>query len=117
MREISSYSEGVGVDMVTIQRGNTKVANKLISYAEKRAEVREGVNCPSKREYAKGSSDQKRTRTDSSSEQETTRTNDFDINEFNKKLTERQRGLQEGYYRQYRNTHESDRSTEQRNEL
>lgn len=37
--------------MATIQRSNTKVANKLISYAEKRAEVREGVNCPA--EYAK----------------------------------------------------------------
>ena len=28
--------------MATIQLGNTKVANKLISYAEKRAEEREG---------------------------------------------------------------------------
>lgn len=37
--------------MATIQRSNTKVANKLINYAEKRAEVREGVNCPA--EYAK----------------------------------------------------------------
>lgn len=37
--------------MATIQLGNTKVANKLMSYAEKRAEIREGVNCPS--EYAK----------------------------------------------------------------
>ncbi|WP_129732053.1 relaxase/mobilization nuclease domain-containing protein [Ectobacillus funiculus] len=37
--------------MATIQRSNTKVANKLISYAERRAEVREGVNCPA--EYAK----------------------------------------------------------------
>ena len=37
--------------MATIQLGNTKVANKLISYAEKRAEVREGVNCSV--EYAK----------------------------------------------------------------
>jgi hypothetical protein len=37
--------------MATIQLGNTKVANKLISYAEKRAEEREGVNCPP--EYAK----------------------------------------------------------------
>jgi hypothetical protein len=37
--------------MATIQLGNTKVANKLISYAEKRAEEREGVDCPP--EYAK----------------------------------------------------------------
>ncbi|KAA0068223.1 hypothetical protein CIW52_34985 [Mycolicibacterium sp. P9-64] len=37
--------------MATIQLGNTKVANKLISYAEKRAEEREGVNCPA--DYAK----------------------------------------------------------------
>lgn len=37
--------------MATIQLGNTKVANKLISYAEKRAEERSGVNCPP--EYAK----------------------------------------------------------------
>jgi len=37
--------------MATIQRSNTKVANKLISYAERRAEVREGLNCPA--EYAK----------------------------------------------------------------
>ncbi|MCQ6277519.1 relaxase/mobilization nuclease domain-containing protein [Bacillus sp. V3B] len=37
--------------MATIQRSNTKVANRLINYAEKRAEVREGVNCPA--EYAK----------------------------------------------------------------
>lgn len=37
--------------MATIQLGNTKVANKLISYAEKRAEGREGVDCPP--EYAK----------------------------------------------------------------
>src|SRR5690554_580113 len=37
--------------MATIQRSNTKVANKLINYAEKRATVREGVNCPP--EYAK----------------------------------------------------------------
>lgn len=37
--------------MATIQLGNTKVANKLLSYAEKRAEVMEGVNCPA--EYAK----------------------------------------------------------------
>lgn len=37
--------------MATIQLGNTKVANKLITYAEKRAEEREGVNCPP--EYAK----------------------------------------------------------------
>ncbi|WRU97880.1 relaxase/mobilization nuclease domain-containing protein (plasmid) [Priestia filamentosa] len=37
--------------MATIQRSTTKVANKLISYAEKRAQVREGVNCPT--EYAK----------------------------------------------------------------
>ncbi len=32
--------------MATIQLGNTKVANKLISYAEKRAEERSGVDCP-----------------------------------------------------------------------
>lgn len=37
--------------MATIQLGNTKVANKLISYAEKRSEVSSGLNCPS--EYAK----------------------------------------------------------------
>lgn len=37
--------------MATIQRSTTKVANKLLSYAEKRAEVLEGVNCPA--EYAK----------------------------------------------------------------
>lgn len=37
--------------MATIQRSNTKVANRLINYAEKRAEVREGVDCPA--EYAK----------------------------------------------------------------
>lgn len=37
--------------MATIQLGNTKVANKLISYAEKRAEERSGVECPP--EYAK----------------------------------------------------------------
>lgn len=37
--------------MATIQRSNTKVANRLINYAEKRAEVREGVNCAA--EYAK----------------------------------------------------------------
>src|SRR5690606_19776862 len=38
-------------DMATIQLGNTKIANKLLSYAEKRAEVREGVDCPP--EYAR----------------------------------------------------------------
>ncbi|MGJ9460694.1 relaxase/mobilization nuclease domain-containing protein [Oceanobacillus sp. CF4.6] len=37
--------------MATIQRSTTKVANRLISYAEKRAEVKEGVDCPA--EYAK----------------------------------------------------------------
>lgn len=37
--------------MATIQLGNTKVANKLISYAEKRAEERSGIDCPP--EYAK----------------------------------------------------------------
>lgn len=37
--------------MATIKLGTTKSANRLISYAEKRAEEREGVNCPS--EYAK----------------------------------------------------------------
>lgn len=37
--------------MATIQRSYTKVANKLISYAEKRSEVTNGVNCPP--EYAK----------------------------------------------------------------
>lgn len=37
--------------MATIQLGNTKIANKLLSYAEKRAEEREGVDCPP--EYAK----------------------------------------------------------------
>lgn len=37
--------------MATIQLGNTKVANKLLSYAEKRAEERSGVDCPP--EYAK----------------------------------------------------------------
>lgn len=37
--------------MATIKLSNTKVANRLISYAEKRAEQREGVDCPS--EYAK----------------------------------------------------------------
>jgi len=37
--------------MATIQLGNAKVANKLISYAEKRAEERSGVDCPP--EYAK----------------------------------------------------------------
>ncbi|WP_281999063.1 relaxase/mobilization nuclease domain-containing protein [Priestia flexa] len=37
--------------MATIQRGTTKVANKLLSYAEKRAEERSGVDCP--HEYAK----------------------------------------------------------------
>lgn len=37
--------------MATIQRSNTKLANRLINYAEKRAEVREGVNCLA--EYAK----------------------------------------------------------------
>ncbi|WP_209548542.1 MULTISPECIES: relaxase/mobilization nuclease domain-containing protein [unclassified Exiguobacterium] len=37
--------------MATIQLGNTKVANKLISYAEKRAEERSGVDCPP--EYTK----------------------------------------------------------------
>lgn len=37
--------------MATIQLGRTRSASKLISYAEKRAEVREGVNCPV--EYAK----------------------------------------------------------------
>lgn len=37
--------------MATIQLGNTKVANKLLSYAEKRAEERSGVECPP--EYAK----------------------------------------------------------------
>lgn len=31
--------------MATIQRGTTKVANKLISYAEKRAVEHDGVNC------------------------------------------------------------------------
>lgn len=31
--------------MATIQRGTAKVANKLISYAEKRAVVRDGVEC------------------------------------------------------------------------
>ncbi|RDW20836.1 hypothetical protein CWR48_04580 [Oceanobacillus arenosus] len=37
--------------MATIKLGTTKSANKLINYAEKRAEVKEGVNCPA--EYAK----------------------------------------------------------------
>lgn len=37
--------------MATIKLGNTKIASRLISYAEKRAEVRMGVNCPA--EYAK----------------------------------------------------------------
>lgn len=37
--------------MATIQRSTTKVANKLISYAEKRAEITEGVNAPA--EYAR----------------------------------------------------------------
>jgi hypothetical protein len=37
--------------MATIKLSNTKVASRLISYAEKRAEVRMGVNCPA--EYAK----------------------------------------------------------------
>jgi len=37
--------------MATIQRSTTKVANKLLSYAEKRAEITEGVNGPA--EYAK----------------------------------------------------------------
>lgn len=37
--------------MATIQLGNTKVATKLISYAEKRAKERGGVDCPA--EYAK----------------------------------------------------------------
>jgi hypothetical protein len=37
--------------MATIKLSNTKVANRLISYAEKRAEEREGVDCPA--EYAK----------------------------------------------------------------
>src|SRR5690606_2011232 len=32
--------------MATIQLGNTKVASKLISYCEKRAVEREGLNCP-----------------------------------------------------------------------
>ena len=37
--------------MATIQRGTTKIANKLLSYAEKRAQERSGVDCPP--EYAK----------------------------------------------------------------
>lgn len=37
--------------MATIQLGRTKSANRLISYAEKRSEEREGVNCSS--EYTK----------------------------------------------------------------
>lgn len=37
--------------MATIQLGTTKVANKLITYAEKKAVEREGVNCDS--QYAK----------------------------------------------------------------
>ena len=37
--------------MATIQRGTTKIANRLLSYAEKRAEERSGVDCPV--EYAK----------------------------------------------------------------
>jgi len=37
--------------MATIQLGNTKVANKLISYCEKKAVEREGVNCDP--QYAK----------------------------------------------------------------
>lgn len=37
--------------MATIQRGHTKVANKLVNYVEKRAEVIEGVDCPAA--YAK----------------------------------------------------------------
>ncbi len=37
--------------MATIQRGTTKIANKLLSYAEKRAQERSGVECPP--EYAK----------------------------------------------------------------
>ena len=37
--------------MATIQLGNTKVATKLISYAEKRATERGGIDCPA--EYAK----------------------------------------------------------------
>lgn len=37
--------------MATIQRSTTKVANKLLSYAEKRSELSEGVNIPE--DYAK----------------------------------------------------------------
>jgi len=37
--------------MATIQLGTTKVANKLISYCEKRATERDGLDCPP--EYAK----------------------------------------------------------------
>lgn len=37
--------------MATIQRGTTKIANKLLSYAEKRAQERSGIDCPP--EYAK----------------------------------------------------------------
>jgi len=37
--------------MATIQLSTTKVANKLLSYAEKRAQERSGVDCPA--EYAK----------------------------------------------------------------
>jgi len=37
--------------MATIQRGTTKIANRLLSYAEKRAEERSGVDCPA--EYAR----------------------------------------------------------------
>jgi len=37
--------------MATIQLGNTKVASKLISYCEKRATERDGVDCPP--EFAK----------------------------------------------------------------
>lgn len=37
--------------MATIQRGTTKIANKLLSYAEKRAQERSGVDCSP--EYAK----------------------------------------------------------------
>ncbi|MFC6603987.1 relaxase/mobilization nuclease domain-containing protein [Ectobacillus funiculus] len=37
--------------MATIQLSTTKVANRLLSYAEKRAQERSGLDCPA--EYAK----------------------------------------------------------------
>ncbi|GAA3316273.1 hypothetical protein GCM10020331_012910 [Ectobacillus funiculus] len=48
---IRGLRKAVEWNMATIQLSTTKVANRLLSYAEKRAQERSGLDCPA--EYAK----------------------------------------------------------------